>query len=285
MIVSKIVMFACTRIGKGLFLLILLWMAWEYFGPKRPVVSAERKGLADAVAPVIVDQLHAAQLPIETVALVYFESDPSGYVTDTLRAELEAKWPLDLLDLGFFQKLRNFLGLRPTGHGEVTGAVDAVKSRGVDGVIFGTVHRFDATDGGAVLELELAVAEVPSGRPLFTPPPFVEQTGSGVFGGGGAGQELHRLGLGKRLFFLALLVLLLPVFTIGFLRGMVRKRDNRTNGLVLGVYLTVDVILAILLLGTNFHSTLSVLLLILVVGVALLYNVALMTQALRLEED
>lgn len=281
MIVRKIVMLAFTRVGKGVFLLILLWMAWEYFGPKRPVVSAERKELAHDLAPLIVDDLHAAQPPVTKVALVYFGNDPSGYVTDTLRGELEAKWPLDLLDLSFFQKVWNFLGVRPTCIAEVGDAVEAADHRGVDGVIFGQVLRYDATDDGAVLEVKVAIAQVPSGRVVWSPPAYVETSTGGLLGGA----EMRRIGFGKRLFFLALLVLLLPVFTIGFLRTMARKRENKTNAMVLGVYTAVDVILAILLLGTNFHSTLSVLLLLVAVIAALLYNVALMSQAVHLEED
>ncbi len=44
-------------------------------------------------------------------------------------------------------------------------------------------------------------------------------------------------------------MLLLPVFTIAFIRTMVRKDSNKTNAFVLGIYTVADALLAWLLIG------------------------------------
>ena len=79
-------------------------------------------------------------------------------------------------------------------------------------------------------------------------------------------------------------MLLLPVFTIAFIRTMVRKDSNKTNAFVLGIYTVADALLAWLLIGAAIGSLWAVLLLIIGVAAAFLYNTKIMTFAVRLEE-
>jgi FtsH-binding integral membrane protein len=79
------------------------------------------------------------------------------------------------------------------------------------------------------------------------------------------------------------IVLLLPVFTIAFIRAMVRKESNRVNAFTLSVYTAVDALRAYLLLGAALTGWFSVLLFIIAVGAALAYNFYIMNFALRLE--
>jgi len=74
------------------------------------------------------------------------------------------------------------------------------------------------------------------------------------------------------------------VFTISFIRAMVRKESNRANGFTLGIYTGADALLAYLLLGAGVSSVFSALLFALVVGIAFAYNVFIMTFALKMEQ-
>lgn len=281
----KVIWLAFTRMGTGALILMLAWMAYERFGPRKPEVSSDRKTMARELVPRVVSDLGAAPTGVQSVALLHLENDPSDFVTKTLREELEESGAfLDVRDLTFGAKLRDFLRLRHPSFGEAGPAVEAVESRNVQAVIYGTIHRFESTESATELDLEVSLAAVPSGELLFTRR-YPEQKSSDLLPGAGAPESIRRIGFAKRFFLLALLVLLLPVFTIGFVRAMVRKSENRSNALTLGVYTAADAILAILLLGTDFRSFLSVCFLLVIVAAALFYNVAIMSHAVRLEAE
>ena len=89
----------------------------------------------------------------------------------------------------------------------------------------------------------------------------------------------------RRLLGWLIAVLLLPVFTIAFIRTMVSKGSNRSNAFVLCVYTLADALLAWFLAGAALNSWFPVLVLIAAVIAAFLYNVSIMTLALRLEEE
>ena len=78
-------------------------------------------------------------------------------------------------------------------------------------------------------------------------------------------------------------MLLLPVFSIGFIRSMVSKNSNSTNAFVLGVYTLADGLLAWLMVGASVTSMWTGLILLAAIAIALAYNVRIMTFALKLE--
>jgi len=79
-------------------------------------------------------------------------------------------------------------------------------------------------------------------------------------------------------------MLLLPVFSISFIRYMVAKKSNRINAFTLGIYTVVDLIFAYFMIGGRFGSFVSVLIFVLAGLCAFAYNVRLMTFAVKLEE-
>ena len=83
---------------------------------------------------------------------------------------------------------------------------------------------------------------------------------------------------------LALVVLLLPVVTIMFIRTMVAKRSNGVNAFTLGIYTAIDMMLAYFMVGMSLATTKSVILFIGASIFSLIYNVAVMNYAVRLED-
>lgn len=83
---------------------------------------------------------------------------------------------------------------------------------------------------------------------------------------------------------LALVVLLLPVLTITFIRTMVAKRSNGVNAFTLGIYTAIDMILAYFMVGMSLATTKSVVLFVGASIFSLVYNVAVMNYAVRLED-
>ena len=80
------------------------------------------------------------------------------------------------------------------------------------------------------------------------------------------------------------LVLLLPVFTVGFIRAMLRKESNAATAFILTVYALADALLFFLLVGIHSVSLWSLLILAVGLAAAFIHNmyVALFV-ALRLE--
>jgi len=71
----------------------------------------------------------------------------------------------------------------------------------------------------------------------------------------------------------------IAVFSIGFIRTMVRKESNRSNAFVLILYTLVDAVLAYLLVGAALLHWVAVTVFIVAVAAALAYNVRIMTFA------
>ncbi len=77
--------------------------------------------------------------------------------------------------------------------------------------------------------------------------------------------------------------LLLPVFSIGFIRAMVRKDTNGANAATLGLYSAADALLAYLLLGAALSNWVAVSLFIAAIGGSVWYNLCIMHLAQRRE--
>jgi hypothetical protein len=98
------------------------------------------------------------------------------------------------------------------------------------------------------------------------------------------GQEEARIfSWSQRLLGWLLAVLLLPVFTINFMRAMFHRNSNRSNAFVLAVYTLADALLAWLLVGGALSSWWTVAIFILAVAAAFAYNIRIMTFVLTLE--
>ena len=96
-------------------------------------------------------------------------------------------------------------------------------------------------------------------------------------------EKMSKISPAQRFLAWMLAALTLPIFTIGFIRAMVRKESNRANAVTLVIYTAVDAVLAALLLGLSFGSWGSILLFFGALGGAFAYNVFVMSFALRLE--
>ncbi|MCC5828727.1 MAG: hypothetical protein JJU36_04705 [Phycisphaeraceae bacterium] len=269
----------------------IAWLAWQNLGPHRPEIDPARRQLADKVIVTVVEDLTAGRGPLRQAALMQLENDPTGYVTDRLRAEIERRGILDLRDRTVGEKLADLLGLRRAGHGDMDAAVSRGRARGSPAVLFGTVHALGTggfgragTARGADIDLEITLADTATGQVLFTRRYTRDTTPLATII-----TDLQATARGvpwyQRLVAWALIVLLLPVFTIGFVRAMVRRGSNRANAFVLGIYTLAGALLAFLLAGAAFDGWLAVVVFIAAVAAAFLYNVRIMTFALRLEES
>ncbi len=273
---------AFTSIGSVSLAMWLFWLGWTHLGPRKPDVGPLRQQVAEQVIPQAVEDIRLGRQEVRSAALLHLANDPSDFVTDRLRAAIEAAGVLDLRDRTFTAKVRNVLRLRHPAYGDLESALARAKSLGVDAVLFGRVERFESSPKGAQFDLDLTLATVANGQVVFTKR-YSKDMATGLLSHPAVQEQMRAVRPSQRFLAWVVIVLLLPVFTIAFIRAMVRKESNRVNAFTLTVYTVVDTLLAYLLLGAALTGWLSVLLFIIAVGAALAYNYKVMNFALKLE--
>ncbi len=260
----------------------IAWLGWENLGPRKPEIGPLRSELADRVISNIVEDIRNSRGNIRRVALLQFGNDSMDQFTDMLRTVIEQSGVLDLRDRTLSEKARNVLNLERPSYTSTNAAVARGNELGSQGALFGTIHAFESYPGGATIDVEVALADVSTGKSVFSKRYSLETGGrSSVVAG--VQENTQRLPWFQRLLGWLIVVLLLPVFTLGFIRTMIRKGSNKANFFVLSVYTVADVALAWLLVGAALNSWWTVLPFILAVAAAFAYNVRIMTFALKLE--
>ena len=271
-----------SRIGTISLALYIAWQAWDYLGPRKPEIGPVRKQVADQLIPAIVEDLRTSRQSIRSAVLLHLTNDTTDYVSDQLRLGIEQAGILDLHDRTLSEKVRTALRLKHPSYGRTDEAIAAGRSRNAPAVVFGTIHSFESYPDGAKIDLEIRLADVAKGQTIFDRR-YSKDVTTSVFSGSVVKEHVGRVGAAQRFLGWVVLVLLLPVFTIGFIRAMVRKDSNRANAFALAVYTAVDAVLAYLLVGADFSSWLSILIFLIAVGVAFGYNVTVMSFAMKLE--
>ena len=163
-------------------------------------------------------------------------------------------------------------------------AINAGKRRKVDGVVYGIVHAFESHPKGAKIDVEVRLVDIRSGKEIFKDR-VAKDTAAVVAGAKGlTGNTAAGVAWWKRVIGWAIVVLLLPVFTIGGIRTMVRRKSNRANAGVLAIYTLVDAGLAYLMVGIPLAGWVPMLAFLVAVLLALVYNIYITSLAVRLEE-
>ena len=273
---------AFSSIGSIGLALWLFGLGWVHLGPRKPEVGPMRRQVAEQVVPQAVEDIRLGRQEVRGAALLHLSNDPSDFVTDLLRDSIEKAGVLDLPDRSFLEKARNLLRLRQPFYDDLDSAVARGKSLGAAAVLFGRVERFESGPKGAQFDLDLTLASVDDGKVVFTKR-YSRDIAPGLFSNPVVQEQMQAIKPARRFLGWVVIVLLLPVFSIAFIRAMVRKESNRVNAFTLTVYTVVDALLAYLLLGVALTGWLSVLLFIVAVGAALAYNFRVMNFALRLE--
>lgn len=257
------------------------FLCWDQLAPEKPQIGPQRKELADQLIPQIVEDIRQSPQRVRPVALLHLANDASDYFTDRLRAVIEERGVLDLTSRTLSERTRNTLSIRQPETGTKAAAVEQASQLGTPGVLFGRIHVFESWDGGAKIDVEVTLVDTSSRQILFDKR-YAESTGTEPLPEAIPRTDSSDLTL-QRVIAWALLVLLLPVFSIGFIRSMVSKNSNSTNAFVLGVYTLADGLLAWLMVGASVTSMWTGLILLAAIAIALAYNVRIMTFALKLE--
>jgi len=261
----------------------MAWLGWDNLGPQKPEIGPERQKLADQLIPTIIEDIRLSRQDIRQVTLLHFANDPTDYFTNKLRSVLEQRGVLDLGDRSFEEKLRGTLRIRHRSYTVIDEAIAKGRERGTEGVLYGEIYAFESFPGGVKLDVEVNLVNVANRQTVFAKRYNLEAPPR-IFAPEDMQKAVRSFPWFKRLLGWLIIVLLLPVFSIGFIRTMVRKESNRANAFVLFVYTIIDVLIAWLMVGAALNSWFRVVVFVLAVGVAFSYNVRVMTFAMKLEE-
>jgi len=261
---------------------VIAWFGWNELGPRKPEIDAARQQAADQLIPKIVEDLRQERGSIRLAVMTHLTNDPTDYFTDQLRTAIEGRGVLDLRDRTLGEKLRRLLNLRCPSYSNPQDAANHGRRLHAQGVVWGAIHAFESYPRGVKLDVEVYLIDTATGATVFSRR-YQEDGGLGSLVHAVIGHSTGRTGWLHKAGAWAIVVLLLPVFSIGFIRAMVRKESNATNAFVLAVYTGADLLLACLIAEGPFTSTVGVALLIAAAAAALLYNAKIMTMALRPE--
>lgn len=271
-----------SRFGTVVLAGYVACLGWGELGPRKPEIGPLRMEAAGEAVSAIVEDLRQNRGGGGPVVLLHFAGDPSDYFSDRLRSTIEQRGVLDLQDRTFMENVRKLVHIREHSVISPETAIELAKTRGASGVLFGKLVKCESTLGAAVLDVEYALADVNSGETIH----------AGRYSNISSASELLsaeatafvrsvpwvRRGLGW-----VVIVLLLPVFTIGFIRTMVARRSNGLNAFILAIYTLVDAILAYLLVGAALIGFWPVSFFLVAVAVALAYNIRITSFAVELE--
>jgi len=276
-----------SKFGTILLAGYVFWLGWTNLGPRKPEVGPVRRKLADKAVAEVVEDIRQHRGDVQDVVLIHFGNDSTDYFTNRLRSVIEQHGTLNLRDTTFLEKLREKSNLRHPSCGTLQDAVLIGKSRGASGVLFGNLLTFESHASGAAVEVDYTLADCRAGKVIHSGK-CTKNISNSILSGMSAAvveENVRSVPWLKRTLGWLMVVLLLPVFTISFIRTMVAKRSNKANALVLGIYTVVDAILVWLLIGAALHGPISVVMFLAAVGAAFAYNAKIMSFALRLAEE
>ncbi len=261
----------------------IISIGWQNIGPQKPEIGPVRQELAEKIIPNIVEDIRTSKGNIRQAALLHFANDPTDYFTNRLRSIIEQRGVIDLQDTTVLSKTRDFLYLRHPSYTTTNAALAEGQELDAQGVIYGTIHAFESYPGGSKIDVEVHLDDVTTRQSIFTKQYSTESPPTSAVSA--AVQEASQsFPWFQRLFGWLIAVLLLPVFTVNFIRIMLSKGSNKINAFVLSVYTLADTLLAWLLVGAALNSWFPMLAFALAVVAAFFYNVKVMTFAQRLEE-
>ena len=289
-LVSRIALFAA-----GAYLCVYVVREMTESNPEIDESRKEvaRLGVSQMVANIRsnTDEYHGPK----KIAVVHFANDPSDFVTDTVREAVADQGGFQVVKSSLADRLCKLVGRVNDGVSTREQAIRQTKDDGLDAVLWGRVNRLENERDGATFTGDYELYDLRRGRSGYSgkirqstvPGRFatdrdVVQTAENYC----RPLSARTFGVPWHIRFLlfVIAVLLLPVVTILFIRTMVAKKSNGINAFVLGIYTAIDLILAFFMVGGSLSSFFAVVMFLIAGGLAFLYNVKIMTFAVRLEE-
>jgi len=265
--------------GRVPLVLVLAWILFTHLSPHRPEMPLAMRQSVEKQVSAAMDDLAAKTTAAHAgrIDVCYLDRDDTEFTTTEIRRQMHAHGIGLQPDQPISEKLRDLLGLDQPTASTLEQALAQARSRDLDAVVFGKIDvsgtqiKIDLrlADARTGSDMKIELADVPATRVLQRDiPPIMHTVGdSHIF---------------RRCVVWVIVALALPIFTVGFLREIVRKESNWHNFFALSLYTLIDLLLLWLLLDNT--SRLCQIVSLLAGGMAIFfYNVSVMTWALKME--
>lgn len=230
---SRIPFTLVSVITAPVLLVAAVALIWLELRPQRPPLSPACQAVVDKLVPEVLADLQTARSGLRSVMLQPLQFDPTGEVTQSLRAAIERTNMVLLTNRSFAERLRSLTNADQVGVAGFAEAIDAARSAGAMATLFGSVERLELTHQGATIALTLQLARTDDGKLLLNRRYVADLQPELLPGVTATAAGADWPPVVRRLLLLALAILLLPVLAIGFLARLVAHRSNGAN--VLGL--------------------------------------------------
>ena len=282
----NIVLKSLKTFGTAGLVVFILYKAWDYFTPSRPPYPLAKREIAREVCKTIAQDIRLHKDNIYTIKVFTFEKDPYGYFTNDLRRELNYLGTFDIYDKSFNEKLRDLLRLRHKPIGDEYFILEKFGGKNIDGAICGKIHTFEIVDDEVRIDVEVYFLDLRTGEELLSkrymkteqiPEDLARETSAP-----------HK----KKTFFSFLKyfiiwwipVMLLPIILFKFVLHTVEKNSNKANAVALSIFTIFDILWMLLIFAPTYSGIFMWIILIGGTILAFLYNVAIMSFAVKLQE-
>ena len=265
-----------SRFGVGVLAIVLLWQAWKLFGPQEKELSALRQAVTEEACQMALDKI--PDYPdVFRVAVLPFEHDYTGKVTDILRAKFAESGRYNISDKRVFDRARELLHLKPSEIASEENAVKIGKTMDVDAVICGSVPRLVQEGSTASIMMSLTVLRVSSGD-VLTNFEIQHSLEPEIFSDAYAKMKSEEGSLIGRLLLWAVICAALPLVLSSVVRSITLRDSNALNLLLITGFVFVNTLIALFVIGINLTSLSGGLLLAIVLASSIAYNYAICTR-------
>ena len=265
-----------TRLGAGVIVLVLIWQAWRLFGPQPKELSALRQAVAEEACEIALGRI-PDNPDVFRVAVLPFERDYTGKVTDILRAKFSESGRYNISDKRVFDRARELLNLEPSEISSQENALRIGKQMEVDAVIYGSVPRLLQDGSTASISLSVTMLRVPEGERLAAFD-FQHSLEPELFSEAYARMKSEEGSLIGRLLLWAVVCAALPLVLTRVVQSITVRDSNALNLLLVTGLVFVNLLLALLIVGIDLTTLFGGFLLLIVLATAAVYNYAICTR-------
>lgn len=293
-VASKVIL----GLPKTIMLIVYLgiaYFAWICFGPEKFEPSPSREKATERIVSQMMLKIRENRGEMKTALLPNFEGDKTGYFSDCLRSKIEHSGILEVKEKAITDKIRTRLNLKLAERPSLEVVLKSAREDGVDCILWGDLARFEEVNGGVMIKGEWKLVRCSDESAVYhdtfeydtitsTVAKIKQSVNELATDTGAAAGPFTRIAWQIRVLGYLIVTLLIPVGTFAFIRAMVKRRSNGTNAFMLGIYTVIDMVFAFFMIGGAFVSTAAVAIFIAASLFALIYNVMMMSFAVKLEE-
>ena len=273
----------------------IAYFAWMCFGPEKFEPSPSQEKATERIVSQMLLKICENRGDMKTALLPNFSGDKTGYFSDCLRSKIEHSGILEVKEKDITDKIRTRLNLKLAERPSLEVVLKSSREDGVDCILWGDLDRFEEVNGGVMIKGEWKLVRCSDASAVYhdtfeydtitsTVANIKQSVNELATDTGAAAGPFTRIAWQIRVLGYLIVTLLIPVGTFAFIRAMVKRRSNGTNAFMLGIYTVIDMVFAFFMIGGAFVSTAVIVIFIAASFFALIYNVMMMSFAVKLEE-